>query len=545
MRLLLLLGAACAAMAQSPPVVEVDSGRIAGARFGSRPDEVMFLGIPFAAPPTAELRWQPPHPVAPWTNVRPAVAFGAACPQPADSEAYYQAVRTELARSIEPYFTFRTSEDCLYLNVWTANLPADHPAGPKRPVMVWIHGGGNVSGTGQYPPFGPALARQGVVLVSFNYRLGALGFLAHPALTAESPKRASGNYAILDQIAALAWVRRNIGRFGGDPANVTVFGESAGGVMVCYLMASPLARGLFQRGILESCTCSNYISPALRTPARYEGGSGAAEQIGLRLARRLHVPEGPHALAELRAKPVKEILDASARSPDLNFDAGGTVDGWVLTEQPAAAFAQGRQAKVPVIVGSNSDEASVLGGVDLGGPPTLAHYRAYVRDRFGDQAGEVLRLYPAATDADVPAAYAALLTDYRYGNAAHAFAADTARAGQKAWLYYFSYPAKGQYAGFGAFHGLEINFVAGWLRPSRWGPTTAEDRKIIDLMTGYWTQFAKTGDPNGPGLPPWPAYDPGADQVLEIGRQVRLRATPHADRFAVFERAKTGRRSRR
>jgi para-nitrobenzyl esterase len=191
-----------------------------------------------------------------------------------------KAYRQELAETFEPYFTYRTSEDCLYLNVWTTNL---HASTKKRPVMFWIHGGGNVSGASQVVPMGPALSRKGVVLVSINYRIGALGFLAHPTLTAESPHHASGNYGILDQIAALQWVQRNIAKFGGDPTNVTIFGESAGGVNVCYLMSSPLSRGLFQRGILESCDCASYISPELKTPAHYEGGVGTSEEVGLRL----------------------------------------------------------------------------------------------------------------------------------------------------------------------------------------------------------------------------------------------------------------------
>ena len=203
---------------------------------------------------------------------------------------------------------------------------------------------------------GPTLARKGVVLASINYRLGALGFLTHPALTAESSHHASGNYGILDQIAALQWVQRNIAKFGGDQANVTIFGESAGGIDVCYLMSSPLALGLFQRAILESCTCSDYISPELKIPAHYFSGVGTSEEIGLRLMRDLGIPNGPDALTRLRSKTPKELMDVSDHDLIVNFMAGGTIDGWVLPEQPATALAQGRLAKVPVIVGSNADE---------------------------------------------------------------------------------------------------------------------------------------------------------------------------------------------
>src|SRR5262245_5862418 len=238
------------------PRVIIDAGTLEGARFGGAPNEVMFLGIPYAAPPTGERRWKPPQPVAKWSGIRKARAFGPGCPQSSENVNFFVGLAKEIVET-EPYYTFRTDEDCLSLNVWSTNFGGAR----KLPVMVWLHFGGNTAGNGAFPPFGQSLSRKGVIYVSINYRLGALGFLAHPALTAESPQRSSGNYAILDQIAALQWVQRNIGKFGGDRGNVTIFGESAGGVMVCYLMASPLARGLFHRAIMESCTCRDYLSP--------------------------------------------------------------------------------------------------------------------------------------------------------------------------------------------------------------------------------------------------------------------------------------------
>jgi len=495
----------------------------------------MFLGIPYAAPPIGDLRWKPPQPAKKWQGVRSATAFAAACPQAEDpsQKDYHRELRETFLSSAD----FHIDEDCLYLNVFAANLTGAQ----KLPVMFWIHGGGNVSGASQENPIGPALARKGVVVVSINYRLGALGFLAHPALTAESLHHSSGNYAILDQIAALQWVQRNIAQFGGDPANVTLFGESAGAVNVCYLMASPLARGLFRRAILQSNTCSDYISPDLKRPHPYLGGAGSSEDIGLRLMRDLHIPEGPSALAEMRAKSPQEILAVSEKDRAVNFDAGGTIDGWVFTEQPAIQFPAGRQTHVPVIVGSNADEAAVNVEEDLHAEPTLANYKAYLKTEFGDDATKFFKLYPAKSDADVRRAFIAFDTDYGYGFAAHRFAANIAHAGEKAFFYSFAVPGRNKYAGLGAFHGIELKFLTGWFRPSRWGTPNAEDQKLSDVMTSYWTQFAKTGDPNGPGLPPWPPYDPKSDLTFEISHQPRLRPTPHAAQFHIFERSLSAR----
>jgi len=514
-------------------LVTIDSGTLEGAHFGAAANEIMFLGIPYAAPPTGERRWKPPEQVEKWQGTRKADSYGAACPQ---AEGPQTEERTkEMVQTFEPYYTFHTDEDCLYLNVFTTNLPQNHRAATKLPVMLWIHGGGNVSGASQLDAMGPTLARKGVVLVSTNYRLGALGFMAHPALTAESPHHSSGNYGVLDQIAALEWVQRNIAKFGGDPTSVTVFGESAGGSSVCRLMASPLTGGLFQRAILESGTCSDYVQPELKASTRYYGGVGTSEDIGLQIMKDLNIPDGPDALAKLRSKAPKELLEFSDRE---GISSEGNVDGWVLTEQPATTFAQGRQAKVPVIVGSNSDEGTVMFEEDFHASPTVANYKAMLKNEFPDASDELLRLYPAATDADVRAAFIALDTDWGWGFAAHLFAKQTERAGQKTWFYYFTYPPRSNfYRGKGAFHGIEQKFLSGWFFPSHWGEVSDEDRKLIDLMTGYWTQFAKTGDPNGPGLPLWPTYDPEKDLVQEIGHEVKQGPTPHAERFAVFERS--------
>src|ERR1700727_661138 len=312
----LLLGAGfvASATAQSPletrPTATIDAGTLQGANFSPAPNEVMFLGIPYATPPAGELRWKPPQPLEKWHGTRKADTYGAACPQAV--EPNWNGYEKEM-QTFEPYYSFHMDEDCLYLNVWTTNLPGAGPIAAKFPVMFWIHGGGNNDGASQITPMGPLLARKGVVVVSLNYRLGVLGFMAHPALTTESPHHVSGNYGLLDQIAALEWVKRNIAKFGGDPDNVTIFGVSSGSADVCYLMASPLALGLFKRGIMESATCSDFISPELKTPTHYLAGDGTAEDIGLRLMHDLGIADGPDALARLRATPAKKILDASSK----------------------------------------------------------------------------------------------------------------------------------------------------------------------------------------------------------------------------------------
>jgi para-nitrobenzyl esterase len=494
----------------------------------------MFLGIPYAAPPTGELRWKPPQPVQQWQGIRKADAYGAACPQAVDPSWNGNVKEMQV---FEPYYSLHTGEDCLFLNVWTTNLPAVG-RNAKLPVMVWIHGGGNVDGSSQVVPMGPVLARKGVVVVSLNYRLGLLGFMAHPALTAESPHHVSGNYGLLDQIAALQWVKRNIAKFGGDPENVTVFGVSSGSADVCYLMASPLARGLFQRGIMESATCSDFISPELKASTHYLAGDGTAEDIGLRLMHDLGIADGPDALAKLRATSAQKIVDVSSQYNTVLVEA--TVDGWFLKEQPAIALANGRFPAVPLIVGSNSDESSVTVEEDLHAEPTLVNYKAYLKNEFGSQAEaeDFFRLYPAASDAEVHDAFARFDTDYAFGYPAHRLAWNGARSGQSVWYYYFTYAGRSEtYAKLGAFHGLETRFLTGWLRPSRWGEVTADDQRMIDLLTGYWIQFARTGDPNGVGLPQWPKYDAKADQVQELGREVKQRSTPHAERFPAFERS--------
>jgi para-nitrobenzyl esterase len=516
------------ALDNSAPLVAIDSGRISGSHFGSSAHQVMFLGIPYAAPPTGDRRWKPPDPVEPWKGVRRADAFAPACPQPVNSVRAQAAEAKELSQKLPYYRDFQTDEDCLYLNIWTTNLAGKQ----KLPVMVSIHGGGGFSGN-SWTALGPSLAPNGVVLVSVGFRIGALGHLAHPLLTEESPHHASGNYGSLDQIAALHWVQRNIAAFGGDANNVTIFGASDGAQKVCLMMASPLARGLFHHAILESGVCSNIFIPDLKKSIRYEGNNkgGTAEDTGIRLAHALKIPEGANMLAGLRSKTAEEIIQAS---PDLDFFSTPTVDRWVLSEQPAITFREGRQARVPILVGSTNDEmASLYSPPD--DPTTIASYKAWLNGaRFSSNSDDIFRLYPASTDAEVPAAFMTLETD-DFAAGAYFLARETTHIGQKAYLYYFTYPSKGKMAGHGATHCAEVKFLLGDLRKSSWGEWSDEDRKLSETLIKYWTNFASLGNPNGPGIPKWPSYLEGTDLCLEIGKEVRPRHVPHSDKYKVID----------
>jgi para-nitrobenzyl esterase len=476
------------------PTVRLEAGILQGTHFGSQQNEVAFLGVPYAAPPVGDLRWKPPQPLRPWSGRRKATDFGAVCPQ--------------LPAGWLPYIG--GNEDCLYLNVWTTHFSAS----AKLPVMVYFHGGSNTAGYSQMTPLGPALSRLGVVVVNANYRLGPLGFFAHPALSAESAHHSSGNYGLLDQLQALKWVHENVIRFGGDPSRVTVMGQSAGAVDICLLMSSPMAAGLFQRAILESGDCQGVFNKDIRMPVPYNSISGSGEQAGKRLANDLGVTDGPDALQKLRRIAADDILKAWSRDRQVHFDA--IVDGWLIPEQPAKIFAEGREIHVSVLVGSNTNEATVFGH---GGPKTVAEYKAYLRADSGKYAEQEFEIESAAADADVPARYLQLQADsFAYG--AYSLAQATTRVGQKGYLYEFSYAETGKRASLGAYHGEELTFLSDSF-PSDW-ERGRDDEKLGHAIRTYWTQFAKTGDPNAPGLPHWPAYDAREDRHLDLGRTIRI-----------------------
>lgn len=457
-------------------------GVIAGTRVADGGVRI-FTGIPYAAPPVGALRWKAPEPVTPWKGVLPAREFG---PRAMQGRIFDDMV----FRDAGP------SEDCLYLNVW-APPAAD---GAKLPVMVWIHGGGFVAGASSEPrQDGTQLARKGVIVVSMNYRMGIFGFLAHPGLTRESPERASGNYGLMDMIAALHWVRRSIRSFGGDPDNVTIFGESAGAAAVNALMASPQARGLFHRAIAESGTIFSRGGRPMLMRAE-------AEERNLAFAR---AEFGTTAIAELRARPAGELLAATLKEPRFRF--GLVVDGAVLTADARSTFGTGRQAPVALLAGWNRDEdghRGFLGDAE----PTLANYTARAQARFGTRAETFLRLYPASTNAEARRAAADLATDERVGystwkwlelhQATSASPVYRYKFGQTLPLAADATPGTEP----AAPHACEIEFVFQMLetKPLPW---RAEDHAVSALMAGYWTNFARTGNPNGPGLPEWPASD--------------------------------------
>lgn len=481
--------------------VQLDAGLISGIN-GASPEVRVFKGIPYATPPSGKLRWRAPQPVQHWSGIRAADQFGAICMQP---------VRGPRPGAVEP----KMSEDCLFLNVWTAAKSARD----RRPVMVWIHPGGYTTGSGSAPGFdGEALAKKGVVLVTINYRLGVFGFFSHPELTKESDRHASGNYAFMDQVAALEWVQRNIAGFGGDPHRVTVFGDSAGSASIANLMGSPEAKGLFQRAIGESGAWMGLSIGKTRTLAE-------AEEAGVKLAASLHA----QTLDELRAVPAEELLKAGR-------GGGPVIDGWFLPRDVAATFAEGKQNDVPLLAGSNQDE-----GTFFLRPTTAAQFMERSRKRFGDQADAFLKLYPASSDEEANASQLAAFRD-ELGFVMRIWArAQTKTGHSKAFLYYFTHqppPPAGATArggfGSGATHGAESQYVFGNLLPPRaW---TSLDHQVSDMLSSYWVNFATNGDPNGKGLAKWPAFDDKRSAArLVLGDQAAVGPPPNQAQLAFFE----------
>jgi para-nitrobenzyl esterase len=518
----LLASALAAAAAWGAEPVQTASGVVEGVR--EKSGIRAFRGIPFAAPPVGDRRWKPPQPVKDWEGTRRTDRFGPRAMQ----------------RPIFGDMNFRSdgmSEDCLYLNVWT---PAQ--AGAERlPVLVYFYGGGFVAGDGSEPRYdGESMAKRGIVAVTVNYRLGVFGFFAHPELTRESPHHASGNYGLLDQRAALLWVRRNIAAFGGDPDKVTIAGESAGSISVSAQMASPLSKDLFAGAIGESGSLMGTLPPV---------PLAEAEESGAKFAAKLKAKT----LADLREIPAAKLLEATAGERIGRFPMA--IDGWFLTQPPAHVFAAGEQAKVPLLVGWNSEEMNSRMILGLG-KPTRENYEKVVRKLYGERAGEVLMHYAAGSDEQVEQAATDLAGDRFIGLSTWRWADLHGKTGGKpVYRYLYARPrppmrpamgdaASGLAGGVvkgaqakanrtpparGAVHSAEIEYALGNLATNTVYAWTPDDDKVSQVMQAYFANFIKSGDPNGPGLPAWPPANRGDDvPVLHI--DVRTRAQPDAHR---------------
>lgn len=465
------------AQAESRAVVDAPAGRMRGLIEGNLR---VFKGIPYARPPVGNLRWKPPQPLARWQGIRETTEFGPACFQP-----------TNPFVSVYDAPPMPMSEDCLTLNIWA---PADaHDA----PVFFWIYGGALWGGASRDALYdGARLAEHGLVVVSINYRLGVLGWLALPALSAESPQGISGNYGLLDQIAALKWVHRNIATFGGDPSNVTIAGESAGGLSVMYLMVSPEAKGLFAKAIAESAYMVSM--PSLKQN-RY--GMSSGEESGTRLLEALHVTN----LAQLRAMDPMKLTNAAAMA---RFAPWGVVDGHVLPQQMVTAFNLGDEAHVPILAGFNSGEIRSLRVLAPPVPASAARYEQVIRDRYGPLADEFLRLYPAT---NMQESILAATRDGLYGWTAVRLVKKQTALGLPSYLYLFDhgYPAE-DLAHLHGFHASELPYVFGTLdaTPPLWPPipASAAEQTLSAEMLDYWSSFARTGNPQAAGAPAWPAY---------------------------------------
>jgi para-nitrobenzyl esterase len=491
---LVLAGMSMVAAAQVP----TEAGSVEGSTSADGNVQI-FKGIPYAAPPVGALRWKEPQPVGIWAGVRKATEFGARCMQ---GNVYGDMV----FRDAGP------SEDCLYLNVWTPKTSPD----AKLPVMVWIYGGGFQAGATSEPrQEGEHLAHKGVVVVSMNYRLGIFGFFSHPELTKESPHQASGNYGLLDQAAALRWVRKNIAAFGGDPENVTIFGESAGSFSVSALMASPVSKGLIHRAIGESGAFFGRTLPPKPLPE--------SEQDGVKFAASM----GAGSLEKLRAMSSQETLDAASKGKNA-FHFGPNIDGYFFPENPAGIYAKGNEAHIALLAGWNHDEANyhIFFGTD---PPTKENFAKKISQTFGDKATEVPKLFPAETDEQAKASADLLATADFIGYGTWKWIELQAKL-DAAPVYRYEFDDAPPRAVSDpatmdpprANHSAEIEFVFGML-DSKKLPWRPEDYQLSERMGSYWTNFAKTGNPNGPGLPQWPAY--GAKDGYEV---MHLAAKPEA-----------------
>ena len=511
--------------------VMVTGGAIRGAVSAGNADIVAFKGIPLNAPPVGDLRWRPPEPVIGWDDVRDASESGAICVQNGGQNV-------------------AQDEDCLFLNVW-----APRETSEPRPVLFWIHGGGYTGGSGSTAIYdGTPLAADGAVVVTINYRLNVFGFLAHPALSAESPHGASGNYGLLDMVAALEWVRDNIATFGGDPGRVTIFGESAGAGAVMSVMLIPQAGGLFHGAIAQSNWINGWDRPLAETARGWE----AAEAQGLRVAAALGIAGNTdEALAAMRAASAADVLTASNADAGSPFMRSGNVwapnvDGWVIPDDPLAMYRAGRQHAVPLITGLNGNEGSLMTrGMDI---PDAAAFETYVRSVYPELADEMLAHYDASSPDAARAAIDKVIHDLFFAGPVRAHAESQAASGAQTRLYHFTHvPPTAWGTDLGSHHAAELVYVFGTLtrreeggeRPLGLTPVgdyTDTDTALSAAMRAYWVQFAATGNPNRGGLPPWPVFDPETDRHLELGSVIAPGTGVDTEGAALWEALEANRR---
>ncbi|SEO17928.1 carboxylesterase/lipase family protein [Mucilaginibacter sp. OK283] len=490
--LILTSGAVCYAQRSSLNTVKTNSGMVSGSA-NSDGSVHIFKGIPFAAPPVGNFRWKEPQPVTPWGGVKQCTTFSASPMQPRPDE--FGVYTREFLIPYQPI-----GEDCLYLNVWTnATSSAD-----KKPVLVYIYGGGFGSGGAACPIYdGEATSKKGVVFVVINYRVGIFGFFAHPELSKESGHNASGNYGLMDQLAALKWVKQNIKNFGGDPGNVTVAGQSAGAMSVNCLVASPLAKGLFQKAIAESGAM--FISGPFGSPTLQE-----AEQRGLKLAQQLKA----NTLADMRNIPAADLLN--------KWQARPIIDGYVLPGTIAGTFASNKENPVALLTGWNEDDAFV------GKLKTAEEYKKQIAEQYGDKAAAFLQHYPGNTDAEAARSQINISRDQIFGIQNYTWANVQSNKKQaKVYVYRFTrrLPATPDFVKYGAFHTGEVAYAYDNLkflnRP--WEPI---DQQLATTVSTYWTNFAKTGNPNGAGLPLWPSYNATDAQIMILGEMPTAKPLP-------------------
>jgi para-nitrobenzyl esterase len=523
--ILILFALSLSAQPTAGPTVKTASGVVRGLTEG---DVDNFLGIPYAAPPVGEFRWRPPQPVTPWQGERDATKFGANCAQ----SGWGAAPGTIQAGS---------SEDCLFLNVWR---PANTKPGAKLPVMVWIHGGGFTGGSGADPGAGNQFAKQGVILLTINYRLGRLGHFAFPALSAEHPEEPKGSYAFMDQIAALKWVQQNIAEFGGDPKNVTIFGFSAGGVSIHSLLTIPSAQGLFQKAIGHSSGGRDGVLTG--RPINKENANPyypvSAETIGKSFAHK-HGIDGTDAaaLAKLRALKVEEIVDGGQETDGQGgprIYSGPILDGKFVTETAESAYKAGRYAHVPLMIGNNSAE--------IGGPfVNQSKSKEELFSLFGKLSDEAKAAYDPDGEKEFAEVQTRFNTDKVWAEPARFTASIFAKNGDPSYLFLFSYvpSAMKERMKYGPGHGTDISFAFDNLGRGGFGPPppppSAIDKEVAKMMNTYWSNFAKTGNPNGTGLPNWPVYSPKKNLILDVQADGKAVGKPDArkSRLDVIEKA--------